>query len=97
MQSALPAELYDNIIDHLHDRKTLHASALVCRDWLPSARHHLFYTITLTTANIISAKKFFSDQNNAIVGTFRRMVMFDYVARDYSQTDSIEQILQLLP
>ncbi|RDX42334.1 hypothetical protein OH76DRAFT_1304001, partial [Lentinus brumalis] len=40
---ALPGEVTDNIIDHLHaDTETLRATALVSRSWLPSSQHHLF-------------------------------------------------------
>ncbi|KAI0643472.1 hypothetical protein C8Q79DRAFT_1024570 [Trametes meyenii] len=38
-----PGEIADNIIDHLHDDySALQQCALVCSDWLPSSRHHLF-------------------------------------------------------
>lgn len=41
-----PPELFDNIIDHLHDDKqALLQCATVCRGWLNSARYHLFYTM----------------------------------------------------
>ncbi len=43
---ALPAELTDVIIDHLHaDRDALAACALVCRAWRDAAQHHLLATI----------------------------------------------------
>ena len=39
----LPNELFDRIIDHLHDSRTiLSVCSLVCRSWLPSCRLHLF-------------------------------------------------------
>ncbi|KAJ7090647.1 hypothetical protein C8R44DRAFT_648056, partial [Mycena epipterygia] len=38
-----PSELYDYIIDHLHDdRRTLSACSLVCRDWYATSSYHLF-------------------------------------------------------
>ena len=45
----LPSELDDIILDHLHDdHKTLASTALVCRSWLPTSRHHLWHAIHLT-------------------------------------------------
>ncbi|KAH9479356.1 hypothetical protein JR316_0007946 [Psilocybe cubensis] len=42
-------ELYDYIIDFLHDDDAaLRACALVCRAWLPSSRCHLFYRLKLS-------------------------------------------------
>lgn len=38
-----PQELFDHIIDHLHDHKdSLCQSSLVCRDWVPASSYHLF-------------------------------------------------------
>jgi hypothetical protein len=46
MPSIFPSELYDYTIDYLHnDRPTLYTCSLVCADWLPSSRHHLFTRI----------------------------------------------------
>ncbi|TFK83856.1 hypothetical protein K466DRAFT_497675, partial [Polyporus arcularius HHB13444] len=43
----LPGEVTDNIIDHLYgDTKTLLATALVCRSWLPASQNNLFYITT---------------------------------------------------
>ncbi|KAJ6517217.1 hypothetical protein C8R47DRAFT_249975 [Mycena vitilis] len=43
MSSWMPPELADRIIDFLWDNQPdLHACSLVCRQWLPSSRHHLF-------------------------------------------------------
>jgi len=40
---AIPQELIDAFIDHLHDDdKSLGNCGLVCKDWLPSSRFHLF-------------------------------------------------------
>lgn len=47
-QRALPLELTDNIIDYAHaDKSTLFACSLVCKDWLPSTRFHLFTIISI--------------------------------------------------
>ncbi|KAJ7830648.1 hypothetical protein B0H14DRAFT_2806782 [Mycena olivaceomarginata] len=47
MFSAMPPELTDRIIDFLWDRQPdLRACSLVCRQWLPSSRRHLFESTT---------------------------------------------------
>ncbi|KAH9933315.1 uncharacterized protein B0H18DRAFT_1101996 [Fomitopsis serialis] len=44
----LPPELFDAIIDHLHDdRHTLATCALVCRGWLPASRMHNFHELSI--------------------------------------------------
>ena len=48
MQDRLYAELYDYIIDFLHDdHGALRVCSLVCRSWLPASRSHLFYHLAL--------------------------------------------------
>ena len=48
----LPPELFDHIIDYLHDDlKALRVCTLLCRLLLPSARFHLFRTVKVTTVN----------------------------------------------
>ncbi|KAF8994000.1 hypothetical protein BDQ17DRAFT_1252314, partial [Cyathus striatus] len=40
---SIPLEIAEMIIDHLHlHTKALKACSLVCRDWVPSTRYHLF-------------------------------------------------------
>ena len=48
------AEIFDIIVDHLHDNhKALAACSLVCRAWLPSSRYHLFFTVQVSdTGNL---------------------------------------------
>jgi hypothetical protein len=42
----LPTELTDSIIDFHHsDRTTLKICSLVCRNWIPASRFHLFRTV----------------------------------------------------
>ncbi|KAF7335529.1 hypothetical protein MVEN_02206700 [Mycena venus] len=48
MSSRMPPELTDRIIDFLWDSQTdLQACSLVCSQWLPSSRHHIFDTIAV--------------------------------------------------
>lgn len=45
----IPQELFDHIIDHLHNEySTLLNCSLVCQAWVPSSRLHLFSQIFLT-------------------------------------------------
>ena len=54
MQDRLCAELYDYIIDFLHDDcGALQACSLVCWAWLPASRSHLFYHLTLYSSRRI--------------------------------------------
>jgi hypothetical protein len=42
----LPAELLDNIVDHLHDTEdALRSCCLVSKSWIPRTRRHLFARI----------------------------------------------------
>lgn len=44
----IPAEIIDQIIDHLHDDKvTLSRCSLVCREWRSTTSFHLFSTLVL--------------------------------------------------
>ena len=48
MQSHLPLELVDRIVDHLHDSPSdLRNCARVAKAFLPSSRLHLFYSISI--------------------------------------------------
>jgi hypothetical protein len=58
MIPAIPTEIHDMIVDHLHsDKYALAACALASRDWLPSSRYHLFHSISLGPS---SSKRFLS-------------------------------------
>ena len=43
----LPIEVFEFVIDCLHDEKTLHSTSLVCKAWLPRSRFNLFRNIEL--------------------------------------------------
>lgn len=48
MSPHLPPEIYDRILDFLHDDpKALAACSLTCRTWLPTTRYHRFRTTTI--------------------------------------------------
>lgn len=50
-----PPELVDLILDFVHSESTtLAACALVCREWLPSARFHLLSRMALDSSNMDS-------------------------------------------
>ena len=45
--SHLPVEIIELIIDHITSARVLGNCSLVCTDWLPRSRHHLFKTVHL--------------------------------------------------
>ncbi|RPD59976.1 hypothetical protein L226DRAFT_462971 [Lentinus tigrinus ALCF2SS1-7] len=48
MSRRIPQEMYEEILANLQDDEvSLQNCTLVCRAWLPRARHHLFHSITL--------------------------------------------------
>jgi hypothetical protein len=50
MKAVLPAELIDQVIDHLHDDVlALRACCLTSREWLPGARFHIFHDVLLSS------------------------------------------------
>ncbi|KAF5386064.1 hypothetical protein D9615_002700 [Tricholomella constricta] len=52
----LPQELVDHIIDHLYDDPlTLTSCSLVCRQWLPTSRLHLFSKISLKVTPAVAS------------------------------------------
>ncbi|KAJ7214527.1 hypothetical protein GGX14DRAFT_611101, partial [Mycena pura] len=52
-QPRTPPETNDIIIDHLHDDlSTLRQCSLVCKEWLPSARFHIFSVVHLSLYSI---------------------------------------------
>lgn len=48
MLATIPSELVQIILDFLHsDRPSLYSSSLVCHDWVPTTRYHLFHRLSL--------------------------------------------------
>ncbi|KAJ7580038.1 hypothetical protein C8J56DRAFT_957475 [Mycena floridula] len=53
-----PAEIWDSIIDFGHnDTRFLAICGLVCRNWLPSSRYHLFRTVHITEMNQLAWRR----------------------------------------
>ncbi|KDQ49998.1 hypothetical protein JAAARDRAFT_63404 [Jaapia argillacea MUCL 33604] len=63
----LSPELHDLIIDQVTDGSTLHSCALVCRNWLPRSRYHLFRNISVTTLGQHLAFRTFLNHGNPCV------------------------------
>ncbi|KAJ7889728.1 hypothetical protein B0H13DRAFT_1887841 [Mycena leptocephala] len=80
-----PSELYDCIIDHLHDdRRSLSACSLVCRDWHAASRYHLFQnagTIRLDPRNYSGFAEVLSSQKNKLNGYIGRLALAIYIPR----------------
>ncbi|RPD60676.1 hypothetical protein L227DRAFT_94648 [Lentinus tigrinus ALCF2SS1-6] len=61
----LPPELTDKVIAHVGDPGTLFSCCLVCTDWLPASRHHLFGHIRIEnrrTYDLLVSRVLHSDQ-----------------------------------
>lgn len=48
LTSQVATEIYDSILAHLHSSKSiLSKCSIVCKDWLPLCRRHLFFSLNL--------------------------------------------------
>ncbi|KAK7002421.1 hypothetical protein R3P38DRAFT_3042906 [Favolaschia claudopus] len=57
-RATLPRELCDIVIDYLHpESAVLCVCALVCRDWVPASRYHLFEWISLSKNEAAAAAR----------------------------------------
>ena len=73
----LPAELLDDVVDHLHDTEyALRNCCVVSRSWIPRARKHLFAHINLSTAKSLrSWKEMFPDPSTSPAHYARTLVV----------------------
>jgi hypothetical protein len=63
----LPIELVDIVIDFLHlDDETLEVCSLVCRNWLPASRFHLFGTVRVEWSNVLSLVELLATPSSTI-------------------------------
>jgi hypothetical protein len=81
---AFPSELWDTIIDHLHDDSaTLLRCALVCRTWVPASRCHAFEAVALSQKSGFRAARlnaFFASPQGTIVPAVRALDVPDSLA-----------------
>ncbi|KAF8964422.1 hypothetical protein BDZ97DRAFT_1919105 [Flammula alnicola] len=95
MPPAFPKELCDVIIDYLHDDKeVLTKCSLVCTDWLPSTRFHLFSYVQLVSIDIDVALDVICAPQSTIPSHIRRLEIdnnFD------SSTEFVNKVLAGLP
>lgn len=67
INSRLPGEMIDRVIDHLHDdKRSLSACSLVCTLWQPASRFHLFRHVKLSDA--------FSETSESLFGLVSRFL-----------------------
>lgn len=72
MSITFPPELFDRFIDFCHtDKRTLANLGLVCKQWIPSSRYHLFTAVELSNVNLEA----FSDLLVAHQSTFAPFVV----------------------
>jgi hypothetical protein len=95
---AFPAELQDQIVDHLHDSPNdLHALSLVSRALRPAAQYHLFSTVKLGTGREFTAFVAALANNPLLLPLVRSLAIHEgRVDRD-ANWDWIDEHLSALP
>jgi hypothetical protein len=98
--SVFPQEVYEIVIDHLHDDKAAAlACALVCRAWVSAGRFHLFRKIHFVLdhkCKLASFLELFSDPERSIA-TYVSRVNIRYMSRATPETlDLLYEALLLL-
>lgn len=79
IKPVFPRELEDLIIDHLHDDfRALSSCAIVCSNWLPRSRQHLFRSIALSCKRLRGFIKFLD--NAPAIGACIQFLAVDCVA-----------------
>jgi len=57
--SMFPQEVYEHVIDHLHDDKAaLGVCGRVCRAWVPASRYHLFRKVMIPLDDVNTVAQF---------------------------------------
>ncbi|KAK7690551.1 hypothetical protein QCA50_005649 [Cerrena zonata] len=91
INSKLPPETVDRIIDHLFDDKpSLAACSLVCKQWEPAARFHLFHTITIVyktfdDLNIIVTERRFDQAEHVL--SYTKEYRIDFATNQFTLID----------
>ncbi|EKM55204.1 uncharacterized protein PHACADRAFT_120331 [Phanerochaete carnosa HHB-10118-sp] len=72
----LPPELFDETLDHLwDDTNALRTCSLVCRDWVPTTRLHLFRTVRLSSETACTEFSALSENSPAIARCVRKLTI----------------------
>ena len=83
----LPQELIDHTIDHLHnDKLSLAACSLVCKNWLSSARRHVFNKLILDTSINIVTHLMFLQSHASIALYVRSLILRNSLGIDFPGT-----------
>lgn len=78
MSNLTPPEIVDQILDHLHaDRTALETCALVCKDWLPTSRFHIFRSLRLHSNNIDAFFAITSSPNCTLLGHVQHLELIE--------------------
>jgi hypothetical protein len=99
----LPTELTDYIIDfHYSDRKSLEICSLVCRNWLPASRFHLFKIFGVQQFNVHSFVKLLASPSSTIASHVRTfhiythsvdVPVFDVIAPYFEEFIAVKSIV----
>jgi hypothetical protein len=97
MTPIIPLELWDWIIDHLHDdERALSTCGLVCRSWISSSRFHLFRTIQLSKFDIKTSLALCAP-GSTIPPYVRALEMFENDAPTKWHSPWVSNALQKMP
>ncbi|KAJ6585998.1 hypothetical protein B0H19DRAFT_1250741 [Mycena capillaripes] len=84
MQPRFPSETRDMIIDHLHDDvPTLRQCSLVCKEWLPAVRFHIFSVVHLSLYSIDQMLEFNFYPGSPIPQYIRDLYIIDGQGRKF--------------
>lgn len=85
LQPALPLEITDAVIDHLHsDIQALGVCSTVCSEWLIRSRHHIFSTVQLWPWRVRRFFELASSDTCTFKNHVRHIELDDCKARDDS-------------
>ncbi|KAH9850274.1 hypothetical protein C2E23DRAFT_877601 [Lenzites betulinus] len=96
----LPPELYDHILDQLHDdRPTLRNCALTTRSWLPRAQHHIFHSVYLDWSNCTAFSRLLASNPSLAdyVGTLEIEGAFGIFSMDRLHGATLDAWLRAVP
>jgi hypothetical protein len=94
----LPAETIDSIVDFHHsDEEALKACSLVCRNWLPASRFHLFGSVDVKHSNVHSFVKLLASPSSTITNCVHTLVIeavcaFDVIAPYFKDMVAVTSI-----
>ncbi|KAF8168656.1 Alpha/Beta hydrolase protein [Mycena galopus ATCC 62051] len=95
MSSMMPPELTDRTIDfQWESQRNLRACSLVCKQWLPSSRRHIFTSITVRPDGRFAA---LVQSPSNVVGNYTRILNFPGCQWPHEMDDTVSRVARHLP